>query len=60
VSTLNAASFSQVVFDFAVTGDLTWQGLLAAVVIGLVGGLFPAIRAVRMPLATALRELWQP
>jgi putative ABC transport system permease protein len=57
VSTLNAASFSQVVFDFAVTGDLIRQGLVAAVVIGLVGGLFPAIRAVRVPVATALREL---
>lgn len=57
VSTLNAASFSQVVFDFAVTGDLIRQGLFAAVIIGLVGGLFPAIRAVRIPVATALREL---
>lgn len=57
VSTLNAASFSQVVFDFAVSGDLIMQGLWAAVVIGLIGGLFPAIRAVRVPVATALREL---
>ncbi len=57
VSTLNAASFSQVVFDFAVSGDLIVQGLIAAVIIGLAGGLFPAIRAVRVPVATALREL---
>jgi len=57
VSTLNSASFSQVVFDFAVSGDLIAQGLVAAVVIGLVGGLFPAIRAVRMPVSVALREL---
>jgi putative ABC transport system permease protein len=57
VSTLNGASFSQVVFDFAVTPDLLMQGLIAAVVIGLVGGLFPAIRAVRMPVSLALREL---
>ncbi len=57
VSTLNSASFSQVVFDFAVTADLIMQGLIAAVFIGLVGGLFPAIRAVRIPVATALREL---
>ncbi len=56
-STLNAASFSQVVFDFAVTGELIRQGLVAALIIGLVGGLFPAIRAVRVPVATALREL---
>ena len=57
VSTLNAASFSQVVFDFAVTWDLLKQGLLAALIIGLVGGLFPAVRAIRVPVATALREL---
>ena len=57
VSTLNAASFSQVVFDFAVTWDLIRQGLIAAIWIGLIGGLFPAVRAVRVPVATALREL---
>src|SRR5690606_18713068 len=45
VSTLNGASFSQVVFDFAVTGDLLVQGIVAALIIGAVGGLFPAIRA---------------
>ena len=57
VSTLNGASFSQVVFDFAVSFDLLAQGLIAAVTIGLVGGLFPAIRAVRIPVSAALREL---
>lgn len=57
VSTLNGASFSQVVFDFAVTPDLLAQGLRVALVIGVVGGLFPAIRAARMPVAQALREL---
>lgn len=57
VSTLNGPSFSQVVFDFAVSPDLLAQGLVAAVVIGLVGGLFPAIRAVRIPVSVALREL---
>jgi len=50
-------SFSQVVFDFAVTGELIMQGLIAAVFIGIIGGLFPAIRAVRVPVSTALREL---
>lgn len=57
VSTLNAASFSQVVFDFAVSPGLLLQGLVAAVIIGLVGGIFPAWRAVRIPVAAALREL---
>ena len=56
VSTLGA-SFSQVVFDFAVTPALLVQGLQAALVIGVIGGLFPAIRAARTPVAVALREL---
>jgi len=56
VSTINGASFSQVVFDFAVTGDLLYQGLVAAVIIGFIGGLFPALRAARLPVANALRE----
>ena len=57
VSTLNNASFSQVVFDFAVTPELLVEGLKVALVIGVIGGLFPAIRAARMPVAQALREL---
>ncbi len=57
VSTLNSASFSQVVFDFAVTGDLLVDGLSVALIIGVVGGLFPAVRAARLPVAQALREL---
>jgi putative ABC transport system permease protein len=57
VSTLNGASFSQVVFDFAVTPDLLIEGLIAAAIIGVVGGFFPAIRAARLPVAQALREV---
>ena len=57
VSTLNSGSFSQVVFDFAVTGDLLIQGLKIAVIIGLIGGFLPALRAARLPVAQALREL---
>ncbi|HWV14589.1 MAG TPA: ABC transporter permease [Cellvibrio sp.] len=57
VSTLNFASFSQVVFDFAVTPSLVIQGVVMAIVIGIIGGLFPAYRAVNMPVAAALRDL---
>jgi putative ABC transport system permease protein len=57
VSTLNNNSFSQVVFDFAVTGDLIIQGIQVALVIGLIGGVMPALRAARLPVAQALREL---
>lgn len=57
VSTLNFSSFSQVVFDFAVTPDLLVQGIVFATAIGFIGGFFPAIRAARLPVATALREV---
>lgn len=56
-STLNWQSFSQVAFAFTVTPKLLILGTAIALVIGLVGGLFPAIRAARLPVATALREL---
>ena len=56
-STINWASFSQVVFAFEVTPGLLATGLLVSLVMGLVGGLFPAIRAARIPVASALREL---
>lgn len=55
VSTLNGASFSQVAFDFRVTDDLMTRGLVWALIIGLIGGLLPAIRAARLPVTTALR-----
>jgi putative ABC transport system permease protein len=56
-ATMNWQSFSQVTFAFAVTPQLLVQGVMWATVIGLLGGLFPAIRAARMPIAAALREL---
>lgn len=56
-STLNWSSFSQISFSFAVTPALVTLGLGAALVMGLLGGLFPALRAARLPVATALREL---
>ena len=54
VSTLGA-NFTQVVFSFRVTGELVVRGLIIALLIGLTGGLFPAIRAARLPVTTALR-----
>jgi putative ABC transport system permease protein len=55
VSTLGQ-NFSQVVFQFKVTPALLWSGLKWALGIGLVGGLFPALRAARLPVTTALRD----
>lgn len=56
-ATMNFQSFSQVTFAFQVTPQLLVQGITWATTIGLVGGLFPAIRAARLPIAAALREL---
>lgn len=54
VSTLGA-NFTQVVFRLTVTPQLVALGIIWACLIGLIGGLFPAIRAARLPVATALR-----
>ena len=56
-ATMNWNSFSQVTFAFAVTPELLAQGIVWAVLIGLIGGLFPALRGARLPIAAALREL---
>ena len=56
-STINWQSFSQVAFAFRVTPSLLIQGFVYSVVIGVVGGLFPAVRAARTSVAAALREL---
>ncbi|MCW8926558.1 MAG: ABC transporter permease [Xanthomonadales bacterium] len=56
-ATLNWSSFSAITFSFDVNFSLLLQGIVFALVIGLVGGLFPAVRAARQPVAHALREL---
>jgi putative ABC transport system permease protein len=56
-ATMNWQSFSQVAFAFKVTPNLLTQGLVYAAIMGLLGGLLPAIRAARMPVVTALRQL---
>jgi putative ABC transport system permease protein len=56
VSTLGQ-NFTQVVFNFKVTPELVVRGLIISVVIGMIGGLLPAIRAARLPVTAGLREL---
>jgi len=56
-ATMNWQSFSQVAFAFAVTPDLLLRGLVYAAAMGLLGGLLPAIRAARLPVVSALRQL---
>jgi putative ABC transport system permease protein len=55
VSTLGQ-NFTQVVFNFKVTPELVARGLVIAVLIGMIGGLLPAMHAARAPVTTSLRE----
>ncbi|OFW13731.1 MAG: hypothetical protein A3F69_01625 [Acidobacteria bacterium RIFCSPLOWO2_12_FULL_66_10] len=55
--TTNMASFSEVAFKFRITPGLMAGGLLFSALMGAVGGLLPAIRASRIPVARALREI---
>ena len=57
VSTLAGASFSQTAFAFAVTGEIIQQGLTLALLVGFVGGVFPAWNAARRDITEALRSI---
>ncbi len=56
-STINFQTFSNLAFAFKITPGLLVEGIIFALVMGVFGGLFPAVRAARLPVATALREL---
>ena len=55
--TTNFSSFSEVAFKFRITPMLLIEGLLFAALMGAAGGLLPALRAARIPVARALREI---
>src|SRR5262245_6631184 len=54
---MNMTSFSELAFKFRVTPGLLVRGLIFSAVMGALGGLLPAIRAARLPVARALREI---
>jgi putative ABC transport system permease protein len=56
-STINFQTFSNIAFAFKITPGLMVMGVVFALAMGVLGGIFPAIRAARLPVATALREL---
>ena len=56
-ATMNFQTWSQIAFAFAVTPLLLFLAIVLASLIGIVGGLFPAIRAARLPIASALRDI---
>ncbi len=55
-STTNWQSMSEVAFAFRVTPDLLFAGVLFALVMGLIGGFFPARRAARQPIVQVARQ----
>jgi putative ABC transport system permease protein len=55
--TINWQTFSHLAFAFRVTPDLLAMGIGFALAMGLIGGVPPAVRAARAPIAAALREL---
>ncbi len=56
-STINFQTFSNLAFAFKITFDLLWMGVVFALIMGVLGGMPPAIRAASRPVASALREL---
>lgn len=56
-STINFQTFSNLAFAFKITPGLMVIGVVFALAMGVIGGIFPAIRAARLPVATALREM---
>jgi putative ABC transport system permease protein len=49
-------NFTQVVFAFRLSPRLIAEGVLLALIVGLIGGLFPALRAARMPIVAGLSD----
>jgi len=57
VGTMNWQTFSHVSFGFKITPPLVMAGVVFALLMGLIGGLPPALRAARRPIAVSLRDL---
>jgi ABC-type antimicrobial peptide transport system permease subunit len=57
VSTMNFQTFSELAFSFTLTFDIIWQALMFSLIMGLLGGVLPAIRASRMKIVDALRAV---
>ncbi len=55
--TMNFRTFSEVLFNFRMTPQLIAGGLAFALAMGVIGGFFPAFRAARLKITTALREI---
>ena len=56
-ATMGFETFSEIVFEFTVTPRLMVEGLLFAVVVGLLGSFLPSVRASRLPVIDALKSV---
>jgi putative ABC transport system permease protein len=56
-STLNFQNFSQITFAFTITPQLIVTGIIYGLILTLIGGLLPGIRAARLPVTEGLRQL---
>jgi ABC-type antimicrobial peptide transport system permease subunit len=54
---MNFRTFSEILFNFRLTPPLVAGGIAFSLAMGLVGGFFPAARAARLKITTALREI---
>jgi ABC-type antimicrobial peptide transport system permease subunit len=57
VSTMNFQTFSELAFSFTLTMDIVYKSLGFSLMMGLLGGVLPAIRASRMKIVDALRAV---
>jgi putative ABC transport system permease protein len=57
IGTLNFQTWGETVFQFKITPGLFVQGLIFSVIVGILGSLFPAIRASRLPVISALKSI---
>ena len=56
-ATMGFETFSEIVFEFTVTPRLMGEGLIFAVIVGLMGSLLPSVRASRLPVIDALKSV---
>jgi putative ABC transport system permease protein len=54
---LSFATFSEVIFQFRVTPALVVEGMIFAIVVGVIGSFLPAVRAARLPVISALKAV---
>jgi len=57
ISTVNFQTFSELAFQFTLTPAIVAESLLFALLMGLLGGVLPALRASRLKIVDALRSV---